>query len=828
MEPIVKRVRSEGVKSTLITALPDFTILDAWRGAGAVIGDRRGFSRAGPGRRKSRAGAADRARRRTASSLNNCEPTPADALRLELTMSGALHGPDGKPNAPAMGGNGPMLATLAVILLFKLALLLVYGPIVMPDTGDYLTYAKTILRSTDWLHDANLAGSPLPLAYRMIGFPAILAASLTIGGSAWPYVMHRHAVCTVAVRLLDDLPIGAWTRTDVQSGDRRRDRLCDVGPAHPRSEPFDDSIHASLVIIAVCLLSKNIGSRLPMRPAHAALAGALLALAFLLRDAMQFLFVVFLPVLAARMLATRGGAIRSLATCLALLLPLLATVEAYKSWNYYRSGERFVAPIGQLTILDFFTRAAQFDPDVLGGDTTLEIVARRQVRDRDPKVLNIAYGVSYELFDRGYRATDVAKTSYALYFKNWRERPSAMFKVIRAHVSERLLKLAFRPLTSVCQTVEWATMVKQCPDERVLMRAALSGFAGESLATPALFVLGSCERIISIGVSLAFILGAPLMLVFGLRRLGLAVDPSVLLSPRSGRWLSGWTAAYAAVVMEERYLAPIVPFVIVSGLAVIQRMIPSFRQTRLRAAWRRTHQPVQQSEAVCRGDNVASGSKMWVVRTTESGRRLAFSLARQAYAPTMAMPNVLSDPKKVMAMMVAAYPARRFPPAVADRRQTRRIPRRKPGRRFHKARAGEWADRWMQTRCPTDTWISSGPSRRSCRRRGPVANTAPPAGESRPNTGARQASYATLRAEAARRAPVCCNRKYRLRPAGFPGLRKPGIAARIYWPECGRPPGRCVPPACRRRRPRHSGQAGRGNPRAIRAAPASRRRWLRT
>jgi hypothetical protein len=499
-------------------------------------------------------------------------------------MSGAQHDPDGKPHAPAMAGNGPILGTLAVILLFKLALLLVYGPIVMPDTGDYLTYAKTILKSTDWLHEANLAGSPLPLAYRMIGFPAILAASLKIGGSAWPYVVIAVqfalslCACWMVYRLAFELGL-TWKAAIAAV----------IAFATSIQLTLDqtlmtDSIHASLVIIAICLLSENIGSRLPMRLARAALAGALLALAFLLRDAMQFLFVVFLPVLAARFVVTRGGALRSLATCLALLLPLMATVEAYKSWNYYRSGERFVAPIGQLTILYFLTRAAQFDPDVLSGDTTLEIVARRHVRDRDSKVLNIAYGVSYELFDRGYRATDVAKTSYALYFKNWREHPYAMFMVIRAHVSERLLKLAFRPLTSVCQTIEWATMVKQCQDERVLMRAALSGFADEKLATPVLFVLGSCERIISIGVSLAFILGAPLMLVFGLRRLGLAVEPSVLLIAAFWAMAIGWTAAYAAVVMEERYLAPIIPFVIVSGLVVIQRMIPSFRQTRLRAA----------------------------------------------------------------------------------------------------------------------------------------------------------------------------------------------------------------------------------------------------
>ena len=499
-------------------------------------------------------------------------------------MSGAQYGLDDKPSASIMAGNRPIAATLAIVLLCKLALLAIYGPIVMPDTGDYLTYARTIMKSTDWLHEANLAASPLPLAYRMIGFPAVLAAGLTIGGAAWQYVVIAVqfalslCACWMIYRLA--LELGLTCKAAIAAV---------IAFATSIQLTLDqtlltDSIHASLVIIAVCLLSENIGPQRPMRLGRVALAGALLAPAFLLRDAMQFLFVVFLPVLAVRLLVTRGGALRSLAVCVALLLPLLATIEAYKTWNYYRTGERFVAPIGQLTILYFLTRAAQFDPNVFSGDTTLQIVARRHVQDRDPKVLNIAYAVSYELFDRGLRATDVAKESYALYFRNWREHPSAMFMVIRAHVSERLLKLAFRPLASVCQTIEWATLVKQCPDERLLMRAALSGFAGESWPMPVLFILGSSERIISIGVSLAFIIGAPLMLVFGLRRRGLAVEPSVLLVAAFWAMAIGWTAAYAAVVMEERYLAPIVPFVIVAGLLVIQRMTLLLTQTRLRAA----------------------------------------------------------------------------------------------------------------------------------------------------------------------------------------------------------------------------------------------------
>jgi len=497
-------------------------------------------------------------------------------------MNGGQHDPDAKAHAPTLAGNGPIFSTLLLILFFKLLLLFVYGPIVMPDTGDYLAYAKTILDSTDWLHKADISSSPLPLAYRMIGFPAVLAASLTIGGPTWQYVV-------IALQFALSLCAG-WMvyRLALELGLPWKAAIAAViAFATSIQLTLDqtlltDSIHASLVIIAVCLLSKGVGSGMPMRLGEVVLAGALLALAFLLRDAMQYLLVAFLPVLAARMLATRNGGLRNVAICLALVMPVLATVEAYKTWNYYRTGERFVAPIGQLTVLYFLTRAAQFDPHVLDGDTPVEIVARRHVRDRDPKVLNLAYGVSYELFDRGYRSNDIAKSSYTLYFKSWRDHPHAMFGVIREHVSERLLKLAFRPLTSVCQTIEWATKAKPCPDERLLLRSALSGFAGEDPSVPVLLVLGSGERIISIGVSLAFVLGVPLMLVFDLRRRRLAVEPSVLLTAAYWAMTIGWTAAYAAVVMEERYLAPVVPFVIVSGLVVIQRMILVLRQTRLR------------------------------------------------------------------------------------------------------------------------------------------------------------------------------------------------------------------------------------------------------
>jgi len=53
-----------------------------------------------------------------------------------------------------------IIGVFAAVAAIKLFLLAALGPISQPDTSGYVEYAEQILRSTTWLHDADLSSSP--------------------------------------------------------------------------------------------------------------------------------------------------------------------------------------------------------------------------------------------------------------------------------------------------------------------------------------------------------------------------------------------------------------------------------------------------------------------------------------------------------------------------------------------------------------------------------------------------------------------------------------------------------------------------------------------
>src|SRR4051812_42277654 len=92
--------------------------------------------------------------------------------------------------APRIGAIPLVWIAFAAIAVLKIVLLAVYGPIFTPDSGGYVGYAQAMRASTAWLSDAGLSQGATPLfAIRMIGYPAVIAAAMTLFGSAWPVVL---------------------------------------------------------------------------------------------------------------------------------------------------------------------------------------------------------------------------------------------------------------------------------------------------------------------------------------------------------------------------------------------------------------------------------------------------------------------------------------------------------------------------------------------------------------------------------------------------------------------------------------------------------------
>jgi hypothetical protein len=477
-----------------------------------------------------------------------------------------------------------VFGSFALIAILKVLLLAIYGPIFVPDTSGYIAVAKAMLNSNAWLHDAQLSAGPFPpLAIRMIGYPAVLAAAMQLGGPLWPYlVVALQSTITMAalwaiyalgisLRLLWGLALFAVVA--FATSDQLVTDQCILS----------DSLNAALIIFAVCILAHGAGSDRPLSLWGGAAAGALLVPAFLLREAMPFLAITMLPLVVLRCIRDWSGraAIRAVLACALLLLPLLATAEIYKAWNRHRSGERFVTTSAQLTLMLAQIIAAKHDHQVFGGDTPLDRAARQRLRNYDFADIT---PINDALIEQGYRPTEIAQMSQAHYFATWRTKPFAMLHVLRDRTSEHAAKLAFHPLSASCNLIEWATRIRQCPDYRDLLRAARSAFAHAPIAQPIFFLFETCELAISIAVFSAFVLGAPLLWLSSWRRRGWQ---------RAGReavifalWAMyvGWFVLYALVNMESRYMDPALPFSILGGLIVWQEL---GRRFRLHRGWAR-------------------------------------------------------------------------------------------------------------------------------------------------------------------------------------------------------------------------------------------------
>ena len=405
---------------------------------------------------------------------------------------------------------------------------------------------------------------------RMVGYPALIAAAMTVAGPDWPYLLIalQFAMSFAAGWALYGLAAEvalpwqmslAAVATFMLSFQLTFDQML-----------LTDSINSSCLVISICLLAGGVAAHRPLRIRQAALAGLLMAVAFLVREALQFLVITLAPLIAARLwLVGRGQRVSSVVACGLLLAPLVVTVELYKAWNLHRTGERFVTTISTLTLLHAISQAAKYDTAVVAGDTPFDRAAREQF-----KYHTYSEVVSFNdaLFKEGIRATDLSKTAYAHYYQAWREQPLAMLAVLRHHISERAAKLTIRPLAAICETVEWATNEPRCYDYRDLYRSSPL-FQGLPWTAPAVFVLQTTEMALAIALFGGFLIGVPCLIIVRLFSNPGEIDAAILTVASFWLLYLGWFIAYGIVHFEDRYLMPVLPFSILSGFYVYRELL---------------------------------------------------------------------------------------------------------------------------------------------------------------------------------------------------------------------------------------------------------------
>ena len=470
----------------------------------------------------------------------------------------------------------PRLVVIAVAIVFalKVALLAWIGPVYSDDSGGYSDYADAMLASSHWLNDANLDERAIPLlAYRPLGYPAVIAVAKLAAGPSWPYAVTGLQIVLSLIAFIAIVEVGIEICIGLRAA------VAAAFAAALFQLPYDqaimtDSLNASFIIIALAVFLRGTIAGKEITSGQIIVNSGLLVAAFLFRDVLPFLMITMLPLLLLRCAVTRGVPLaRRFAPCVLVCLSLVSADAAYNLWNYHRAGSFFVTTIPQTNALTATMYAAKNQPGIFSGDTPLEIQARPILKEYD---LTEAVKINEALFNSGYRAPEIACMAMQKYLKTWREHPLAMLNLIRLTTSENVLKLLVRPIEAVCELFELARMTP-CPDYRDLYRAAFRHPSTLTSGEAAMFAATTAQNTVSIILSAYYFFGIPLLVVLALRSGAMRDDRPMLLV--AGFWILGvgWHLMYCEALYTTRYMGPVLPFMALGALFAGARLAEHYR-----------------------------------------------------------------------------------------------------------------------------------------------------------------------------------------------------------------------------------------------------------
>jgi len=448
-------------------------------------------------------------------------------------------------------GWGATLLAAALSSLPALLALAAFGPMVTPDSPTYLAYAEALRAGPLPVGEALLRAAPAPeTLFRTPGYPAVVALLQALSPAGW-----MGWLVAVQVAALAGLTALAH-RTALALG--LGPVLALVAALLPASghamlaqiSVMTDALNGALAGGAALLLLWGGLRRAGLWPVL--LAGLLLALATLVREATAYLAVAYLPAaaIAAGLAAHRFRKRRALAGLALLLGPVLAVAALLAADNQRRSGTALLSTSRQIVMVQAVLPLLARGVPVYDGADLFDRTARQTVgRDGYAGIdrLNAA------LFEAGLSAPEIAALASDRYLRTWRRHPVEMLRAMVVRLPAKMFGVGFMPVDMVAELHRQAGAPRPWfgrPD--ALWRD------GSPLALLLLAAL-LASRVIGFALAGGALL-APLLL-------GRAGDRRAW--PLLGAWLvvGGYFGVYLPVHLEQRYLLPIVPLVALLGVA---------------------------------------------------------------------------------------------------------------------------------------------------------------------------------------------------------------------------------------------------------------------
>ena len=463
-----------------------------------------------------------------------------------------------------------------IILAIKLIGLWAYGPIMTPDSSGYTAYADIILQGREWLTNGPGRGSVQ--GFRAIGYPLVLAAMKLFGGAYWMWM-------TVGLQLAVSLVASVYV---FHLAKRLSDHhvialfaaFCHgVGQTIVLDQCIlTDSLNGNLLLILSCHIGLAIVAKRNPSLWEVGALGCLLAAAFLIREAGNYLQYLLWPLIVYWGIVLGAGKVRAVAMLLIFAVPMVGAVQGYKSWNEIRTGERFITTGAQ---------TAMFFP-ILGLENRGVRILREDelLRELDPighwdtnapmDAVNLINKHLYE--EHGFSDADAARYAMGFFFRSWVSHPVDMAIVTLSQLRAKQSVMAFMPVESIVQLRFWATGEQPWPAKGTLWKGVREEGRIDQLA----LVFGrAVSRGLSMIILLAFLAGVPFYALREVRQHSTDVAAyDVKTSLMFLYWVlyAGYTTVYGLVHLEMRYLMPVEPLSMVAGLVMCHLLWQSYKQ----------------------------------------------------------------------------------------------------------------------------------------------------------------------------------------------------------------------------------------------------------
>lgn len=455
---------------------------------------------------------------------------------------------------------------LIVLAAAKLALLLWMGPLRQPDSTSYEAFASMILAGGDWaqavdLHHAN------PATLRMIGYPVIIAASQALAGTGWAWLLagFQSALGLLAALLIlraGRAATGSPALALIAAG------CYVVSPALQLDlTVLTDALYAHLLAILTALLVLwHAEDRAPTLP-RLLTAGALLAIALLIRSATMPLGLLFLVPVAV-WVRTRG-LIRGAGLLAVFVLPLLATNGAYQVWNKSRSGEAFLATDTRFALTQALVEVQSQGVPVFTGNTVLDTSARAvfavQGNPVKDTVVPEMYAISNALID-GAHLSEVEATRLikARFFEVVLAHPgTAVFGKLLREVTSKAMFTPFDPVRVLRRLLECRDIELFDAKHDFLKRPLAEWRPGDVVWT----VLEGLSRLGALMLVAGFLAAAPMAC-----RRALSGDGAAAFRLALVVITAGFIGAVALIHLEERYIFGMMPALLFAALPTLSEL----------------------------------------------------------------------------------------------------------------------------------------------------------------------------------------------------------------------------------------------------------------